>query len=401
MPTLRAGVPRPPRERIPGDLLVLIGAALIVALGFGLIAPILPQYAKSFQVTDAAAAAIISVFAATRLIFAPVAGRIVERFGERVGYVVGVLVVALSTLGCSVAPDYWLLLLARGIGGFGSTMFSVSAGSFLARRAPTHLRGRVQGLYGGAFLFGNVTGPLVGGVLSPLGFRAPFLIYGVALILAAAVVFVLLERSAASRALRGTPLPPLSLRQAWAFPPFRAALIGNAGNGWVTFGVRTALVPLFASAALGASPLAVGAVLTAFALGNGGALSFSGRWSDAVGRRTPILLGMSCAAVLSALVGFAPNVPVLVVISALAGFSTGLFAPSQQATVADTVGHEHSAGRAMASFQMSADLPAIIAPIAAGAVADTLGYEWAFLGSGVLMFAGVIAWSLVREPTRS
>lgn len=389
---------RAERERIPADLLVLIGAALIVALGFGLIAPILPQYAKSFQVTDAAAAAIISVFALTRLVFAPVAGRIVERAGERVGYVVGVLVVAASTLACAVAPTYVALLLARAAGGFGSTLFTVSAGSFLARRSPRHLRGRIQGLYGGAFLFGNVTGPIVGGLLSPWGFRAPFVIYGVALIIAAAVVFVLLERSEASRALRGTPLPPLSLKQAWRFPPFRAALIGNAANGWVTFGVRTALVPLFASAALGATPLEVGVVLTAFAIGNAGALSFSGRWSDKVGRRTPILVGMSAAAVLSAVLGFSPTVPVLVVVSALAGFSTGLFAPSQQATVADTVGPDHSAGRAMASFQMAADLCAIVAPIAAGAVADLIGYGWAFLGSGLLLFAGVIAWACVREP---
>jgi hypothetical protein len=54
MPTPPSGDPEtvwPERERIPADLLVLIGAAVIVALGFGLIAPLLPQYAKKKKKT--------------------------------------------------------------------------------------------------------------------------------------------------------------------------------------------------------------------------------------------------------------------------------------------------------------------------------------------------------------
>lgn len=387
-----------PRERIPADLLVLIGAAVIVALGFGIIAPLLPQYAKSFDVSDAGAAAIISVFALSRLVFAPVAGRFAEARGERIGYVTGVLIVAASTLGCAFATSYWFLLLVRGLGGIGSTMFSVAAGSFIARRSPAGLRGRVSGLYGGAFLFGNVAGPLVGGLLSPLGFRMPFLIYGIALILAAAVVFVMLERGT-DRRRRGTSYPPLTLAEAWSRPAFRAAVIGNVGNGWVTMGVRTSLIPLFASAALGLSPLGIGAVVTAYAVGNAAALTFSGKWSDAVGRRRPILTGMTGAAVVAILLGLAPTGWILLGMSAVQGFCTGLFAPSQQATISDTVGPERSAGRSMATFQMAADLPAIVAPLVAGLLADHLGYAWAFGLSGLVMFAGVAAWSAV-SPER-
>ncbi|MGO1320909.1 MAG: MFS transporter [Galactobacter sp.] len=388
------------RERIPADLLVLIGAAVIVALGFGLIAPLLPQYAKSFDVSDAGAAAIVSVFALCRLVFAPLAGRFAEARGERIGYVTGVLIVAASTLACAWAPEYWILLLVRGLGGIGSTMFSVSAGSFIARRSPRSLRGRVSGLYGGAFLFGNVAGPLVGGLLSPLGFRMPFVIYGVALILAAAVVFVMLE-CGSGRFNRAAALPPMTLAEAWARPEFRAAVIGNIGNGWVTMGVRTSLIPLFASAALGLDPFHIGVVVTLYALGNAGALTFSGKWSDTVGRRRPILVGMTGAGVVAVVVGLSPTLWVLAALSLLQGFFTGLFAPSQQATVADTVGPTRSAGRAMATFQMAADLPAIVAPLAAGLLADHLGYGWAFGLSGLVMFAGVLAWGAVKPTLRA
>ncbi|WP_394159308.1 MFS transporter [Galactobacter valiniphilus] len=402
MPASPTPSPTAAPERLPRDIVVLIGAALIVALGFGLIAPILPSYAQSFGVSNAAAAAIVSVFAATRLLFAPVSGRITERWGEPLGYVSGVLIVAASTIACAFATDYWSLIVFRAVGGIGSTLFTVSAGSFLARRSPSSLRGRVAGLYGGAFLIGNVAGPLVGGLLSPLGYRAPFLIYGVALVIAAAVVYVFLV--GVRRSLRakdaGVVLPPLSLREAWSSPAYRAAMIGNFGNGWVTFGVRTSLVPLFAAGALGMNAFEVGLVLTAFALGNAAALSFSGRWSDRVGRRLPIVIGMSLAAITGSVLGLSSDAWVLIALSLLSGLGTGMFGPAQQATIADTVGPERSAGRAMAAFQMAADLPAIAAPLIAGYLSDHFGYAPAFAISGLIMVLGVIAWARVKPAAR-
>jgi MFS family permease len=137
-------------------------------------------------------------------------------------------------------------------------------------------------------------------------------------------------------------------------------------------------------------------VVTAYAVGNAGALTFSGKWSDAAGRRTPILVGMSGAATAAMMLGFAPTSWVLIALSTAQGFCTGLFAPSQQATVADVVGPTRSAGRAMATYQMAADLPAIVAPLVAGLFADHFGYAWAFGISGLVMFAGVLAWANVK-----
>ena len=56
------------------------------------------------------------------------------------------------------------------------------------------IRGRVSGAYASAFLIGNITGPLVGGLLVALGPRAPFLIYGGSLLIASLVVYLGLHR---------------------------------------------------------------------------------------------------------------------------------------------------------------------------------------------------------------
>ncbi len=59
----------PVRERvpIPREIWVMVVAAFVIALGFGIVAPILPQYAASFDVGLTAASAIVTVFALARM----------------------------------------------------------------------------------------------------------------------------------------------------------------------------------------------------------------------------------------------------------------------------------------------------------------------------------------------
>ena len=121
----------------------------MVALGFGVVAPAIPLFARHFGVSKTAASGVISAFAAARLIAAPFSGRLVNAFGERVMLATGIGVVAVSSFLAGLAGDYWQLVVLRGVGGVGSIMFSVSASSLLIRVTPGHLRGRAQGVFAG------------------------------------------------------------------------------------------------------------------------------------------------------------------------------------------------------------------------------------------------------------
>ena len=99
------------REPIPREIWVLVAAALLIALGFGLIAPVLPQFAASFDVGYGAASAIVTVFALSRMAFAPAAGALISRFGERWMYIAGLAGVAASSFLCAAAQGYWDLLV--------------------------------------------------------------------------------------------------------------------------------------------------------------------------------------------------------------------------------------------------------------------------------------------------
>ena len=204
-----------PGARLPVQIWVLVVAAFVIALGYGLVAPALPTFARSFDVGVTAASFVISSFAVFRLSFAPISGRLVNSFGELRVYLIGLLIVALSTGACAFAQAYWQLLLFRSLGGIGSTMFTVSSISLLVRLAPPALRGRASGLWATGFLLGNIAGPVVGGGLVAFSLRAPFLVYAVVLVVAAAITGLLLRGS------RSVAMPEIDDR---VVVPLRTAL---------------------------------------------------------------------------------------------------------------------------------------------------------------------------------
>lgn len=385
------------RPSIPREIKVLVAAAFVIAIGFGLVAPVLPQYARSFDVGVAAASVIVSAFAFMRLVFAPAGGALVGRLGERPIYLAGLLIVAASTGAAAFAQSYLQLLVFRGLGGIGSTMFTVSAMGLIVRLAPPTIRGRVSSLYATAFLIGNIAGPIVGGLMAGWGYRVPFLVYAVALLIAAGVFAVLLS-NASLRPPPGTPaLEPLTVGEVWRDSAYRAALVGAFANGWANFGVRVALLPMFAAAAVGLGEVWAGPALTLFAVGNAVALNVSGRLVDRRGRRGLILVGLVVGAAATGAIGWAGTVPLFLVLSVVGGVGAGLVTPAQQASVADVVGQGRNGGKVLAAFQMAQDSGAILGPIVAGRIADAWGFGAAFTVTGVVLFLGALAWIPARE----
>ncbi|WP_072691495.1 MFS transporter [Rhodococcus marinonascens] len=389
-----AKLPAEQDPRIPPEIWVLVSASFVIALGFGIVAPALPQFALSFDVSITAATVVISSFAFMRLAFAPVSGRLVQKLGERPVYITGLLIVAASTAACAVAGDYWQLLIFRAIGGIGSTMFTVSAMGLVIRIAPPDKRGRVSGMYATSFLMGSISGPLVGALLVEFGLRVPFIIYAVALVIAAAVVFVSLRGShlATPGATAGAAM---SLREALGNPTYRAALGSNFAFGGVIFGVRVAMVPLFVVEALHREVGLAGIALTVFAVGNALVLIVSGRLSDTYGRKRFVVLGLLVCGASTMAMGLSESFLVFLVLSGVAGVGSGMMSPAQQAAVADVVGSKSRGGPVLATFQMASDVGGVVGPVGAGLLAEHLSYAAAFAVTGGVMLLAVVGWLLV------
>lgn len=408
----------PGGARIPREIWVLVAAAFLIAIGYGLIAPVLPQFAQAFSVSVTATTVVVSAFSAFRLLWAAPSGALVTRWGERTTYTVGVLVVASSSAATAFAQDYWQLLVFRSLGGIGSVMFTVSAMGLLVKLAPPAIRARVSAMYAATFLIGSVAGPVLGGLLAEFGMRVPFLTYAVFLVLAALLIGTQLtgvgephgahpppaesdppaggggqvrDGAAASAA-----VPVLRLRTALRDPAYRAVLSSGFGNGWNNFGMRIAMVPLFALT-ITSDAWVAGAALAAFAVGNAVVLPISSRLADGVGRRPVVGAGLLVNGLFTAALGLSANLWVLFLLSLLAGAGAGTMNPGQQAAVADIIGHRRSGGQVLATYQMTQDVGAILGPIVAGMIADLVSYPAAFAVSGAIVLATAIPWTRAPE----
>jgi MFS family permease len=383
---------------LPGEVRALVGVAFMVALGFGLVLPAIPLFAREFGVGKTAAGAVISAFALTRLVAAPFVGRVLNRVGERVVLATGIGIVAVSSLLAGLAQDYWQLLVLRGAGGVGSIMFSVSAASLLIRVTPSHQRGRAQGLWAGSFLIGLIAGPALGTVAS-FSLRLPFFLYAGTLVVAGAIGLGALRHSEMA-ARQVSPAEILPLSSALRDRAYIAALVASFAGDFAVVGARVSIVPQFITDRL---HLGSGWVYAAFLLVSavsGAMLLPFGRFADTRGRRPVIVGGLALGAVGFALVPSIATLAGMLVAMVFLGVAGAADSVAPGAVLGDVVGSR--GGTVVAVFQMAGDLGAVLGPVVAGAIADNHGYGPAFLISALvaltpLPFVAVARETLIRR----
>ncbi|MEI4279181.1 MFS transporter [Klenkia terrae] len=383
------------RGDLPREVWVLAVVAFVVALGFGIVAPAIPLFARSFGVGTTAVGLAVSAFSAARFASAFGGGALVERLGERLVLSAGLVVVAAATGAAGLATSFPVFLTLRALGGVGSAMFTVAALSLLLRVAPPTHRGRAAATYQGGFILGGIAGPAFGGVLAELSPRLPFFLYAGFLLAAGAVGLAQLrvppgpvdaDLVAAPEVPTARPLP---VRAALAHPAYVAALAANFGVGWMLFGVRNSLVPLYVTEELGRTVAWAGAGLLVGSLAQALGLLRSGRLVDGWGRRPSLLLGAGLATASVGVLAGPASTPAFLVSMAVFGLSASLLASTPAALVADV--SPVRGGRVVAVFQMAADLGGIIGPLAAGALTDAASFQVAFAVTTGVLALGLVA----------
>ncbi len=406
---------------------MLAVVAFVVALGFGIVAPAIPLFARSYGVGTTAVGLAVSAFAFLRFVSAFAGGSLVERAGERVVLTVGLVIVAVTTGASAYAATFPVFVVLRAAGGLGSAMFTIAALSLLLRVAPPTHRGRAAARYQGGFILGGIAGPAIGGFLTAASPRLPFVVYAVTLLVAGAVALVTLRPAAvavpaaaapgavpagatavepraagpdaAPVGTGGQPDVAGGLRAALRSRAYLAALVANFGVGWVLFGVRNSLVPLYVVEGLGRSAAWAGAGLLAGSLAQALGLLRAGRLADTWGRRPSLVLGSALATGALALLVAPPAVGAFLVSMAVVGLAASLLASVPASVVADV--SPARSGRVVAVFQMASDLGAIVGPLVAGALTDAVSYQAAFGVSTAVLGAGLLAALAIPRPPRA
>jgi MFS family permease len=391
--------PSNPFAEFPREVGVLVFSSFFVAVGFGIIAPTIPLFVKSFGVNNAQVGLIISSFALARFASGLFAGKLVDKFGERIVYTTGVGFVAISSFAAALAQNYEQLLIYRAAGGLGSSMFSVAAGSIVLRAVDDTRRARAQSLYNGSFLLGMMAGPVIGGFLTGLSLRAPLLIYAFLLVISSAAGGFLLRNSVlAARPTEKSIKEKTSLRDALSSKPYIIALVISFCSASIFFGMSRSILPLFMVEDLKSTASFLGVGFTIASVVQGILLLKAGSISDKNGRKLSALIGSSLVTLSVAILLFTYQPWMFLISMAISGVGAAFLSTTPSAIVGDVM--KGKGGQVIALFQMSGDAGAMVAPIALGFIADHYGFRPAFAVSAALMLIALFAATKLPE-TRS
>lgn len=383
----------------------VIAVALFIMLGFGLIVPTLPLFARRFGVGDAGVGLLITVFAATRLVGDLFAGGLIDRYGERAMAGLGAAIVGVSSVAAGAAPNYPLLVAFRGAGGVGSALFLGAMLAYLIGTVPAGERGRAMGIFQTVVGIGFLLGPLFGGLVAGVGdLNTPLYVYGAICLVAAPLVLrAMSAEKVPASALAESPdladghAPPPPRIPAWrrlrpllADSAYRAALVTTATT-FLTVGAIQTLVPAFWEEGLGRSASTVGVPFTLHAAATLAVIWHAGGLSDRRGRKAALVPALALSTVGIALLGTATSAVALVGLMAVLGVASGYTRPGPTAIVGD-VAPAGARGAAVAGYRTAGDIGALVGPIMAGVIAESVGRGAAFLAVAGFV---ALAWALV------
>ncbi|WP_236861140.1 MFS transporter [Candidatus Nanopelagicus limnes] len=357
-----------------------------------MIIPAIPIFAASFGVNKTAIGLIISSFAIMRFSSGLISGKLVDRFGERAVLGFGLFMVSFFTLLTALSQSYGQLLTFRSLGGLGSSMFSVSAGSLLMRSVNDDVRARAQSLYNGGFLLGGITGPAFGGVLSAISLRAPFFVYSTTLAIAGMIALVFLSEKRLGKKVDAptAQIGQTTLGEAFKLRPYQVALMLAFINNWILFGLRSSILPLFVTEKLNSTAAIAGLGLTIGALVQGVFMLRAGKYSDTKGRKAAFLFGSAFVLFGILMLAFTTNTALYFISMALFGLGGAYVGTAPGSVVGDII--KGRGGQVIAAWQMAGDAGMIFGPVIVGLLTDIFSYQVAFLVSaGIWMIAMLLA----------
>jgi len=371
-------------------LAVLFSVVIVDLIGFGIVMPALPFWAREFGADATTLGLLQSSYAIAQFLCAPLWGRLSDRVGRRPVLLGTIAGTALALLAVGVAPSLAWLFVARILAGAFAANVSV-ASAYIADVTAPEERTRWMGMLGASFGVGFVLGPALGGLLEPFGHAVPMLV--AAGLAALNWLFALARLVEPERHERRTPgAGRLSVLRA---PTLRTIVLVN-----LVFSIAvTQLETLFAFFMMdrfrwdmrGVGFVLAGMAIVMGGIQGGGMKALSARHVE----RTLVMAGTWLLALGFAGLPLAPSVAWLLLPLLLAAVGRAIAQPALQSLVSLAARPEQR-GMVMGAFQSSASLARVVGPPLGGLLYDLALPAPFWLASALLLGVALAARALPR-----
>ena len=353
-------------------LLFLVGAIVLVdTMFFAALTPLLRHYVDELDLGKAGAGVLQAMYPAGALVAAIPGGIAAARFGVKPTVLIGLSLLAVTTVAFGLANSVLALDLARFLQGVSSAFSWTGSLAWLVAAAPPGRRGRLIGSAFGAAIAGALFGPVLGAVASFTGTAAAFsVVAGLALVLAVAA-----WRTPAPAAVDRQPLSMLfrALKVRSIQVPIWLCLLPA-----LLFGNLSVLAPLrlshlgWGAAAIGATYLVMAAIEASWA-------PILGRAADHYGRMPPLRAALVASAVVSFILPWPQGAWLVALVVVSAGFAFGSFwtpAMSLATDEAETFGLDYGYAFALVNLAWAPGQAggAALGGVLAAATTDAVSY---------------------------
>ncbi|MCB0117006.1 MAG: MFS transporter [Caldilineaceae bacterium] len=372
----------------------------VLAFATGMLTPIMPLYARSFEISYALVGLVLAAQGTGNLIGDIPAGIVLGKLGHKMTMLAGVSLYGLSITAMSFARTVPELIIFGLLAGIGNALWNISRHAYLADAAPSAGRGKAIAVFGGINRIGTFAGPLLGGALgAAFGLRVPFFLY--AAVGAIALFFPLrfVERRGYRPPERGTMKEHFALTGAMIREHFRSLTTAGSGQLFAQMirSGRNIVIPLYAADVLGLSVDQVGLVVGVAAAVDMSLFFVAGYVMDRFGRKFAYVPSFAIQGIGMALVPFTAGFGSLMVASSIIGLGNGLGSGTMMTLGADLAPVE-SRGEFLGVWRLIGDGGSAGGPMVVGAVADLLGLSLAtFTIAGVGLLAAAMLGTLVPE----
>ncbi len=403
------GTPAPaeetPSTAIPREALLLALSIFLVIAATNILTPLIPQVQQEFGVSITVAGLIVGSYGLARLAVDLPAGFLADRVGyQRLSRISIVLLIVASFLG-AVAPSAAVLIVSRVGSGIAVGILATIVLAALSSTATTVNRGKVMSLFHVANNTGIALYPMIGGLIGLfIGWRATFMVTAGLALVAAAILLPLLGRmtfpTSKGGARKNQIDDSLVLHGRRRTIAVLATNYGVVANMIHRHGFRNTILPLYAATVLGLGGLSIATAIALMSITGLAVATAGGMLGDRIGRRRVIVAGLSGVAFGDLAFILTNDLATFLLVAALIGFGD-FFTSSQTALLSEIVPPEMRT-RSLSQYRFSADLGALIGPIALAAIMDRTSASVAItVAVVVLLTAAAAAWFGVPSDQRA